>query len=78
MLTGGRLCLGGALGRDPSPVFSGVEGLLTREIDPWALPGPNGPRAALPGETWFFQWMFRDEDPWPTSNFTDAVAVRFE
>jgi hypothetical protein len=38
------------------------------------VPG-NGP--ILQGETWNFQAWYRDVSPTQTSNFTDAVAVRF-
>ena len=31
----------------------------------------------LPGETWNFQLWFRDMDPTPTSNTSDAIAVMF-
>ncbi|MCP3916270.1 MAG: hypothetical protein GY711_12005 [bacterium] len=30
-----------------------------------------------PGETWNFQCWYRDNNPGPTSNFTDAVSVTF-
>ncbi|MCP4035984.1 MAG: hypothetical protein GY733_03545 [bacterium] len=34
------------------------------------------PRTAVqPGDTWNFQCWYRDNNPGPTSNFTDAVTV---
>ena len=35
---------------------------------------PDG-MAVLSGETWRFQVWFRDDDPTPTSNTSDGVAV---
>ncbi len=29
------------------------------------------------GDTWNFQCWYRDNNPVPTSNFTDAVSVTF-
>ena len=76
----GTLCLGGAIGRfvgpgqiqvaDPSGRFA-LSAALT------SLPQPTGAFAAAAGETWNFQAWYRDANPGPTSNFTDAVSVTF-
>jgi hypothetical protein len=52
-------------------------GTATVDVDLGALP-TNPPHAVLPGETWHFQCWYRDKNPGPTSNTTDAVACKFE
>lgn len=76
----GRLCLGGFVSRLPGQVVgSGASGVLTRVVDVTALPGPfGGSVIALPGQRWSFQAWFRDANPAPTSNFSDAVTVEFQ
>lgn len=73
----GTLCVGGTLGRFQQHVgSSGPEGHLTLRVDLAHL--PTIPRRAVqPGETWFFQAWYRDENPGATSNFTDGTAVEF-
>jgi len=74
----GNLCLGGSIGRHLSTLAStGAAGELTAALDLTQLPTPGGPYAVLPGETWNFQVWFRDHNPGPTSNFTDAVSIAF-
>lgn len=34
--------------------------------------------AITAGETWSFQGWFRDNNPGPTSNFTDGIEVVFQ
>jgi len=80
-LSQGRLCLGGSIGRFAGPgqiLNSGPLGSFALAVDLAALPTPTGPVAAQPGETWYFQAWHRDANPTTTSNFTDAVRVRFE
>ena len=36
------------------------------------------PVAIQPGDTWNFTAWYRDQNPTPTSNFTDAVQVPFQ
>jgi len=75
----GVLCLGGAIGRYQSSILSsGSQGTFGLDITPFGLPQPQGLVAAQIGETWRFQAWYRDANPQATSNFTDAVAVRFE
>lgn len=72
----GDLCLGGAVARLNHQVQdSGPDGELAVQIDLAAPPPPLS--AAQAGTTWTFQAWFRDRNPGPTSNFTDAVAVTF-
>ncbi len=71
----GTLCLGGSIGRFSASVLSsGALGSFSLTPDLGALPGnPSGP--AVAGETWNFQAWYRDRNPMPTSNLTDAVSV---
>lgn len=77
----GVLCLGGAIGRFTGPgqvASSGATGSITIDAMPAALPTPQGPTAALAGETWHFQAWHRDiVSGQATSNFTQAVSVQF-
>ena len=74
----GHLCLGGVIGRFLSQASStGPAGELTVQIDANQLPLPGGSHTVAPGETWNFQAWFRDNNPGPTSNFTDGVSVTF-
>ncbi len=74
----GVLCLSGTIGRPAGPVFnSGADGVGSVQVDLTLLP-LTPPVAAMPGETWNFQAWYRDVNPAPTSNFTDAVAVTFQ
>jgi photosystem II stability/assembly factor-like uncharacterized protein len=74
----GTLCLGGPFGRYQSQAQnSGLLGNITIPVDVTAIAQPTGPVAGQPGQTWFFQAWYRDSVlSIPTSNFTDAVAVR--
>jgi hypothetical protein len=77
----GRLCLGGQIGRYVGPgqiQSASATGTFQLALDLNGIPTPNGPTAALPGATWFFQAWFRDTAPsGPTSNFTNGVEVNF-
>jgi len=65
----GNLCLGGNISRFVKQVLgSGSDGSFALNVPTWAIPG----------ETWNFQAWFRDKNPGPTSNFTDAVSVLFK
>ncbi|MEM1450794.1 MAG: hypothetical protein AAGI22_16860 [Planctomycetota bacterium] len=72
----GNLCLTGTIGRfDALVQNSGSAGVIEIPVDLMALPQPNGPVAALPGETWHFQAWFRDANPMVTSNLSDGVEI---
>lgn len=76
----GHLCLAGSIGRfvgQGQIQNSGPSGAFALAVDLAALPTPTGPVAVQVGETWHFQAWFRDANPNSTSNFTDAVRVRF-
>jgi polyhydroxybutyrate depolymerase len=71
----GNLCLSNPLTRFSLLVQnSGPTGTISISVDLTALPvlGP-----ILVGEKWSFQAWFRDQNPTATSNFTDAIAIRF-
>lgn len=72
----GNLCIGGTVGRFLDDIFlTTAAGRATVDPDLTRMPiGPGIP--AFPGETWTFQAWYRDSNPGPTSNFTDAIAVR--
>ena len=71
----GNLCLAGPVARFNAAVqSSGAMGDFALEIDLMNIP-ITPPIAALAGETWNFQAWFRDANPAPTSNFTDAVSI---
>lgn len=74
----GKLCIA-ASGRYISSIqTSGLAGTFETIIDPLMLPQPTGFTAAMPGESWVFQYWHRDTlGGLPTSNFTNACSVRF-
>ena len=74
----GNLCVIGA-GRYVNDVGnSGTTGQILTTVNPQALPQPTGTVSALPGDTWYFQYWYRDiQFGFPTSNFTNAAAVFF-
>ncbi len=72
----GDLCLGGAIGRFNQTAqirFSGPTGAIEIPVDIFDLPQPNGPVAAIVGQTWNFQCWYRDIGG--ASNFSDGVEV---
>lgn len=72
----GTLCLGGAIGRYVDQLAdTGSSGVLELAVDLEAIPIPGGSHAAQVGETWNFQCWYRDANPGPTSNLTDALRV---
>jgi len=74
----GNLCLGGSMGRHLLTAgSSGSAGKRSVVLDLTQLPTPSGSYAVQAGETWNFQLWFHDNNPGPTSNFTDGVAVTF-
>jgi len=75
----GDLCLSGPIGRHVAEAgLSSAAGELDLVLDLEALPIPGGSAAILPGETWHWQCWYRDQNPLPTANFTNALAILFE
>ncbi|MBL6757966.1 MAG: hypothetical protein ISQ11_16330 [Planctomycetes bacterium] len=76
----GTLCLGGSIGRLSGPgqvQGGGACGLFDLTMDLGLIPQPTGFVAVQPGESWSFQCWYRDGNPGPTANFSDAVSVVF-
>ncbi|MCP3919935.1 MAG: hypothetical protein GY711_30770 [bacterium] len=74
----GNLCIVGAIGRFNAQIQnSGLFGTFCIDVDLTSVPQPVGSVAVQVGETWNFQCWYRDNDPGPTSNFTDAVTMTF-
>ena len=74
----GNLCLGGDIARLSQQIqSSGVAGRFTIQMDLAYIP-TNPPQSVAAGQTWNFQAWFRDDNPGPTSNFTDGVSVLFK
>ncbi|MCP3919283.1 MAG: hypothetical protein GY711_27405 [bacterium] len=73
----GVICLSGTIGRfnQIAQIIQGPSGSLA--VDLTAIP-VSPPVAVQPGETWNFQCWFRDNNPVPTSNFTDGLSVTFD
>ncbi|QDV05739.1 FG-GAP repeat protein [Planctomycetes bacterium Poly30] len=77
----GTLCLGGSVGRlnrGPAEIFqANGGGRASVVLDLMDLPSPTGSSTVEPGETRYFQAWYRDAQPTATSNFTNALRVRF-
>ena len=74
----GNLCLGSPIGRFASQIQNtGASGAFSIAVDLAAMP-MNPIVGVAPGESWSFQAWYRDNDPTPTSNFTDAATVTFQ
>ncbi len=79
----GRLCLGGPISRvrgTGQVQTVDAAGRMEVPLDLQAMPSPTGTFALQPGDHLAFTLWHRDTSPTasPTSNFTDAVRVRFE
>ena len=73
----GNLCLSGNIGRYNAFVLnSGAAGEFSLQIDLTNVP-TNPPSSVMAGESWKFQAWFRDNNPGPTSNFTDGIEIDF-
>ena len=72
----GNLCLD-AVGAYADQLVGAAEGAAMISLDLSTTPTPGGPVPIQAGETWHFQAWYRDANPGPTSNFTDAVSVTF-
>ncbi|MEO0660704.1 MAG: hypothetical protein AAFZ87_04130 [Planctomycetota bacterium] len=76
-----RLCLGSPTGRlvGPGQVRrAGPGGRVALALDLDRLPQPAGTVAVAPGDTWYFQGWYRDQEgALAISRTTDAVGIRF-
>ena len=74
----GNLCLGADIGRFNTQVQqSGAGGSFGIDVDLANIP-TNPSQPVLSGQSWHFQGWYRDNNPGPTSNFTDSVEVTFQ
>lgn len=75
----GHLCLGGSYGLydGPGQIQATHTGAMALDVDLTLTPRGGGFVGVLGGETWHFQAWYRDANPNPTSNLTDAVSIRF-
>ena len=77
----GNLCIIGQLGRFTAPgqvLNSGSAGEVSLSIDLTNVPLGASFLAVQPGDTWNFTLWYRDNNPSPTSNFTDALEIVFQ
>ncbi len=78
----GNICIASlTIGRyDMSIQNTGATGQATLALDLTSVPlQPGGPYAILPGETWNWQWWYRDLfGGVATSNWSNAVGVLFQ
>ncbi len=77
----GNLCIIGQLGRFTAPgqvLNSGSAGEVSLSIDLTNVPLGANFLAVQPGDTWNFTLWYRDNNPRPTSNFTDALEIVFQ
>lgn len=74
----GTLCVAADIARLNKQIQnSGASGSFFITFDIKQVP-TNPPSSVLVGETWNFQAWYRDSNPGPTSNFTDAVSILFQ
>ena len=74
----GHLCIIGQIGRFTAQIQnSGTTGQVQIPVDTSALP-LGSVTAIQPGETWNFQYWYRDLNPTATSNFSDGIAILFQ
>ncbi len=75
----GNLCLGGSIGRfTHAAKYADSAGSVQWDVDIRAVPTPTVPAMVVAGSTWHFQAWCRDDNPGPTSNFTDALTIQFQ
>ncbi|MEZ6017314.1 MAG: hypothetical protein R3F49_19530 [Planctomycetota bacterium] len=78
----GNLCIaGGAVGRFNANVLNTgpMGGQVSLLIDLTSIPRPSGTQSVMVGDTWYFQYWYRDVVGMAAvSNFSDAVGVTFQ
>lgn len=73
----GLLCHGPSFGRHSAAIGnSGLNGVILTVVDLTALPRPGDPEPALAGQTWYFQFWYRDGPG--SSNLTNSVEIFFQ
>ncbi len=77
----GTLCLAGPIGRHGASIgSSNASGQITYQVDLQSMPSPAPPfqTAVVPGETWHFQWWFRDTNPPFSANLSNGLSILFQ
>ena len=77
----GTLCLGAGWGRYNRPgeiAPASAAGTFSLVLDLLDTPDQTVNTMILAGETWNFQAWYRDLNPAPETNFTNAIEIRFE
>lgn len=76
----GNLCIASpGIGRFNADIQNtGAGSMVSFTPDQTMWPQPSTFIVVLPGDTWNFQYWYRDVNPGPTSNFTDAVQLTFD
>ncbi|MEM8709996.1 MAG: hypothetical protein AAGG01_03520, partial [Planctomycetota bacterium] len=76
----GNLCLAGGIGRYAGQIMNtGPSGSASLAVEAAAIPTPTGSVAAQIGQSWNWQFWFRDSFLGvPSSNFTDGYTVTWE
>lgn len=76
----GILCIGGSVGRHNrlgEVLFSGTTGAVLLDVDLTDVPQPMGTVSIVGGQTWNWQYWYRDTNPNNTSNFSDGTRIHF-
>jgi len=75
----GSICVASTvMGRYSNSVLTaGAAGTVSLVLDLTAVPQPTGSVPVLAGDTWNWQYWYRDVNPTVTSNFSDALSVTF-
>lgn len=75
----GSICVASpAMGRySLSILTAGAAGTVSLVLNLTAVPQPTGSVPALAGDTWNWQYWYRDVNPTVTSNFSTALSVTF-
>lgn len=72
----GNLCLSGSIGRGNQAVYTANgSGMIFAGTNLQQMPQPNGFVMVQSGQTWNFQFWYRDGS---SSNFSDAVSVTYQ
>lgn len=75
----GNLCLGGSIGRHITQITSSsAAGHAAISLDLTNVPRGASNDAVVAGQTFRFQWWYRDTNPAATSNFSDSRSVTFQ
>ncbi|MEM1447878.1 MAG: hypothetical protein AAF726_08475 [Planctomycetota bacterium] len=74
----GDLCVGNPVGRIVDSVqLASPLGVSAWRVDLTSIPQPTGAVQVVPGTAWYFQLWYRDANPGPTSNFSEAAGILF-